>query len=193
MATYMQRNEVRTTLITLMLREDHQKVNRLVNQFDNTMTAQEKRDNVTAALALLEVLITLKEELIYPAWREHVDEPDLVDEALNRHHAVHRLIKELKSMNPEDKQYGPKFAVLGEQVQHHIEEEEGKMFPLAEKADLNWEQLATDVIERRQSLEHQPLWVLGVPVIFERKTLGATRELYSHRSGDGREKFSHCG
>ena len=52
MATYMQRNEVRTTLITLMLREDHQKVNRLVNQFDNTMTAQEKRDIGTAALAL---------------------------------------------------------------------------------------------------------------------------------------------
>lgn len=193
MATYMQRNEVRTTLITLMLREDHQKVNRLVNQFHNTTTAQEKRDIVTAALALLEVLITLKEELIYPAWREHVDEPDLVDEALNRHHAVHRLIKELKNMNPEEKQYGPKFAVLGEQVQHHIEEEEGKMFPLAEKADLNWEQLATYVIERRQSLEHKPLWVLGVPVIFERKTVGATRELYSHRSGDGREKLSQCG
>ena len=58
-----------------------------------------------------------------------------------------------------------KFTALSEHVTHHIKEEEGKMFPQAEKAELDWERLTTHVMQRRQSLEQKPLWLLGVPVI----------------------------
>ena len=138
----------------------------------------EKRDIVTAALAALEVHATLEEELIYPAWREHVDEQDLMDEAREEHHVVHLLIKELKNMDPEDERYDAKFTVLREQVQHHMKEEEGKMFPRAEKADLDWERLTKHVMQRRQSLEQKPLWLLGVPVI-----VNARRDSLCHACG----------
>ena len=103
MANHAQKFDARPTLITLMLREDHQKVRQLFDQFHKTTNAHEKRDIVTAALASLEVLAKLKEELIYPAWREHVNEQNLMDEALKEHQIVYVLIKELKNMDPEDK------------------------------------------------------------------------------------------
>ena len=183
MANHAQKFDAKATLITLMLREDHQKVGQLFDQFHKTTNAHEKRDIVTAALAALEVLATLKEELIYPAWREHVNEQNLMDEALKEHQVVHLLIKELKNMNSEDKRFGPMFSALSTHVQHHINEEEGKMFPQAEKAELDWERLTTHVMQRRQRLEQKPLWLLGVPVVFASETVSATRTLLSHRSG----------
>ena len=185
MANHVQKFTARPTLITLMLREDHQKVRQLFDQFHKTTNAHEKRDIVTAALAALEVLATLKEELIYPAWREHLNEQNLMDEAIKEHQVVHVLINELKNMDPEDKRYGLKFTALSTHVQHHIKEEEGKMFPQAEKAELDWEGLTTHVMERRHSLEQKPLWLLGVPVVFASETVRGTRALLTHNRSGG--------
>ena len=184
MANHENTIDARATFITLMLREDHQKLKELFNQFGNTTNKSEKRNIVMAALAALEVHATLEEELIYPAWQEHVGEQGLTDEALAEHHVVHLLINELKEINPDDERYNAKFTLLSEHVTHHIKEEEGKMFPQAEKADVDWDRLTKRVIERRQSLEHKTLWLLGVPVIVSaRETVSATRGVLSCRPG----------
>ena len=176
--------DARATFITLMLREDHQKLKELFNQFGKTTNKSEKQNIVTAAIAALEVHATLEEELIYPAWQEHVDEHGLTDESLAEHHVVHLLINELKEINSEDERYNAKFTVLSEHVTHHIKEEEGKMFLQAEKADVDWDRLTKHVIERRQSLEQKTLWLLGVPVIVSaRETVSATRRALSCRPG----------
>jgi hemerythrin superfamily protein len=176
--------DARATFITLMLREDHQKLKELFDQFGHTTNKSEKRNIVTAAFAALEVHATLEEDLIYPALQEHVDEQGLTDEALAEHHVVHLLINELKEMSPEDERYNAKFTLLSEHVTHHIKEEEGKMFPQAEKADVDWDRLTKHVIERRQSLEQKTLWLLGVPVIVSaRETVYTTRRVVSCRTG----------
>ena len=184
MANHAQTIEARATFITLMLREDHQKVRQLFKQFDNT-TMTKKREIVMEALAVLEVHTRLKEELIYPAWREHVHEQglDLMDEARETLHVVHALIDTLKKMDPEDKRYESMCMALKEQVTHHIDEEEEKMFLLAERTDMDWERLTIHVVQRRQSLEQKPLWLLGVPVIVNARETGATRAALSGRSG----------
>ena len=182
MANHIQNSEARANFITLMLREDHQKVRQLFKQFDNT-TMTEKQEIVKEALALLDVHTKLTQELIYPAWREHVDEQGLglMDEAQETLHAVHALMKTLENMNPEDQRYVSMCKALEELVTHHINEEEGKMFPLAEQTDLD--HLTTEVIQRRQSLEQKPLWLLGVPVtVSKRATVGVTRAVLSGRS-----------
>ncbi|MEO6307620.1 MAG: hemerythrin domain-containing protein [Nitrospiraceae bacterium] len=184
MANHGNTIDARATFITLMLREDHQKIKQLFDQFKESTNINEKLNIVTAAITALEVHATLEEELIYPAWKEHVDEQRLTDEAFAEHHVVHVLINELKNINPEDERYIPQFTALSEHVTHHIEEEEGKMFRQAEKADLDWDRLTKHVIERRQNLEHKTLWLLGVPVIGSaRKTVSATRGVLSHRPG----------
>jgi hemerythrin superfamily protein len=181
MANHENAIDARATFITLMLREDHQKLKELFDQFGKTTNKNEKRNIVTAAIAALEIHATLEEELIYPAWQEHVDEQGLTDKALAEHHVVHLLIQELKEMNPEDERYNAKFTALSERVTHHIKEEE-KIFPQAEKADVDWDRLTKQVIERRQSLEQKTLWLLGVPVIVSaRETTSATRGVLSYR------------
>lgn len=184
MANHEHAIDARATFITLMLREDHQKVKKQFAQFNESMTTNERLDIVTAAIAALEVHAPLEEELIYPVWKEQVDEQSLTDEALAEHHAVHVRIEALKKMDPEDERYNATFTVLSEHVTHHIKEEEGKMFPQAEKADVDWDRLAKHVIERRQSLEHKTLWLLGVPVIVSaREPFSATRGVLSCRPG----------
>lgn len=183
MANYEHAIDARATFITLMLREDHQKFNDLFDQFGKTTDTSQKRNIMTAAIAALEVHATLEEELIYPAWKEHVAAQGLTDQAFAEHHVVHLLIKELKNINPEDESYLAKFTILSEHVTHHIKEEEGKMFPQAEKADLDWDRLTKKVIERRQRLEQKALWLLGVPVIVsERETVSTTRGVLSYRA-----------
>lgn len=185
MANHAQTIRARATFITLMLREDHRNLRQLFEQFDNTAMTK-KREIVREALAILEVHTRLKEELIYPAWREHVHEQglDLMDEARETLHVVHALINTLKNMDPEDTRYEPMCTALREQVTHHINEEEEKMFLLAERTDLDWERLTTHVVQRRQSLEQKPVWLLGAPVIVKaRETVCATRAVLSGRSG----------
>jgi hemerythrin superfamily protein len=178
--------DARATFIALMLREDHQKVRQLFEQFDTTTMAK-KREIVRETLTVLEIHTKLKEELIYPAWREHIREQglDLMDKACETLHVIHVLIKALKNMEPEDRRYEAMCTVLREQVTHHINEEEGKIFPLADQTDLDWERLTTYVIQRRQNLEQKPLWLLGMPVILSaRETIDVTRAALSGRSED---------
>ena len=99
-----------------------------------------------------------------------------MDEARETLHVVRALIKVLKNLVPEDERYESTCTALKNQVIHHIDEEEGKMFPLGERTDLDWERLTTHVIQRRQSLEQKPLWLLGGPVsVRAHETVGATR------------------
>ena len=185
MANHAERIDARVTIVTLMLREDHQKLKQLFDQFHEAATINEKRSIVTEALTALEVHATLEEELIYPAWQERLGEQCLWDEALQEHHVIRLLIKELKTMSPSDARYDAKFTVLSEHVKRHMKEEEGKIFPQAEKADLDWEPLTRQVLQRRQSLEHKELWLCGVPVLFNtRETACSTRAVLSGRAGN---------
>ena len=59
-----------------------------------------------------------------------------------------------------------------------------QLFRQAEKADVDWGRLTKQVIERRQSLEHKTLWLLGMPVIVSaREAVSATRGVLSCRPG----------
>lgn len=183
--------DARATFITLMLREDHQNLIELFDQFDKTTNTTEKRNIATAAFAALEIHAKLEEELIYPALQEHVNEQGLTEEALAEHHILHLLIKELKEMTPKDERYNARFSVLREHVMRHIEAEEGKIFPQAKKANVDWDRLTKHVIERRQNLEDKPLWLLGVPVIAgARETVAATRGGLSYRPGPSSSSVS---
>ena len=50
-------------------------------------------------------------------------------EALEEHHLVKGTLAELEKMSPRDERFDAKIAVLRENVRHHVEEEEGALFP----------------------------------------------------------------
>jgi hemerythrin-like domain-containing protein len=82
-----------------------------------------------------EIFRRFEEQLFYPrlrlAGREMKDE---VLEALEEHHVVKELLAEIEKLPPENERFGAKVTVLIENVRHHIEEEEGDMFPRARRA-----------------------------------------------------------
>jgi hemerythrin superfamily protein len=140
-----------TTGVLDMLKEDHEKVKGLFEKFE-TAEGSEQADIAATAIMELEVHADLEEKLIYPAIREHIDEDQMMNEAVEEHHLVHVLIKELKKLKPKDEVFQAKFKVLGELVKHHIEEEEGEMLPKAQQSDIDWEALEAAVLTRKDTL-----------------------------------------
>jgi hemerythrin superfamily protein len=134
-----------------MLKEDHEKVKGLFEDFESA-EGREQADIAATAIMELEVHADLEEKLIYPAIREHIDEDEMMNEAVEEHHLVHVLIKELKKLKPKDEVFQAKFKVLGELVKHHIEEEEEEMLPKAQESDIDWEKLETAVMKRRETM-----------------------------------------
>jgi hemerythrin superfamily protein len=66
---------------------------------------------------------------------------DLLAQAVEEHLSVKRIIADMLEMDPAAAQFDAKLAVLTEQVEHHIEEEEGELFPKAK------EMLSADELE----------------------------------------------
>jgi CO dehydrogenase/acetyl-CoA synthase beta subunit len=63
--------------------------------------------------------------------RKAIDASDLMDEALVEHAGAKDLIAHLEDTSPDDDLYDAKVTVLGEQIDNHVKEEEGDMFPKA--------------------------------------------------------------
>jgi hemerythrin-like domain-containing protein len=55
-------------------------------------------------------------------------------EGMEEHHVTEMVLKELEKMPKGEDQWGAKMSVFKELVEHHIQEEETKVFKSAEKA-----------------------------------------------------------
>ena len=140
-----------------MLKADHKKVKKLFREYEaaGDRAYQKKKGIAEEVFTEITVHSTLEEELFYPAVKERTDEDgkDLVAESFEEHHVVATLIEELKTLDPKDERYDAKFNVLMENIEHHIEEEEGELFPEAEEVLANAiEHLGTQMKERKEQL-----------------------------------------
>jgi len=138
-----------------MLTADHKKVEGLFKEFESLKESgspKEKTALVEQICQELAVHAALEEEIFYPAVRAAADEDDLMDEALVEHAGAKELIAQLQSMQPRDQLYDAKVTVLGEQIEHHVEEEEGEMFPKAQRAIVDTEALGAQMSARKAAL-----------------------------------------
>jgi hemerythrin-like domain-containing protein len=139
-----------------LLTADHAKVKKLFKEFEDLKeedgSAEDKSALVTQICTELKVHTEIEEEIFYPAVRKAIDASDLMDEALVEHAGAKELIAQLEDMSPDDELYDAKVTVLGEQIQHHVKEEEGEMFPKARKAKVDGEALGVQMAERKAEL-----------------------------------------
>ena len=139
-----------------MLAADHKKVKGLFEDFKN-LKSHENSGEAKAALVLqicqeLTVHAQLEEEIFYPAVREAIEDEALMDEAAVEHACAEELIAQLESMDPEDDLYDAKVTVLGEQIDHHVKEEEGDMFVKAKKSKVDTRALGEQMARRKTEL-----------------------------------------
>jgi hemerythrin superfamily protein len=140
--------------VLTMLKADHKKVKALFAEYEEA-TPRKQQGIAQTTIQELDIHAELEEELIYPAIRKGTKDDKLMNEATEEHHLVHVLIAELKELDSSDAVFKAKFTVLGELIKHHVKEEEGEMFPEAQKAKIDWEALKAEVMERKEQLMTQ--------------------------------------
>jgi len=95
---------------------------------------------------------TIEEEIFYPAARDAIDEQDLLDEAEVEHASAKDLIAQIQDMDADEELYDAKVKVLGEYVNHHVQEEENELFPQCKSAGLDLKALGVELASRKQEL-----------------------------------------
>ena len=116
-----------------LLEQEHRRFEQLLKQGEETterarLSRREVLDTITRDLNAHEVM---EERVLYPALKSHPQTRDIVLEGFQEHHVADLIVRELHAVATDDEQWGAKFKVLKENIEHHIQEEEGEMFRLA--------------------------------------------------------------
>jgi hemerythrin superfamily protein len=120
-----------------LLKADHKTVETLFRRFEQAgrNARKLKRKLVDQIVRELAVHALIEEQVFYPAVRNKADAlEDQVLEALEEHHVVKWLLKELEDLPPEAERFDAKVKVLMENIRTHVSEEEKRLFPQVRKA-----------------------------------------------------------
>jgi hypothetical protein len=147
-----------------LLKADHVKVKRLLADLESTTergvkTRAELFSTIKGELTLHEIV---EEEIFYPELKAHPKARDIVLEGFQEHHVVDVLMGELEALDVSDETWGPKALVTKENIEHHIEEEEGEMFTKARRVfdDAELDDLGRRMEERKLTAGRE----MGIPV-----------------------------
>jgi hemerythrin superfamily protein len=139
-----------------LLTADHTEVSMLFRKYDKLAEAHapasDRQAHAEQICTLLTVHATIEEEIFYPAARAAGVEDSLMDEADVEHAAAKDLIAQIRAMKPDEDLYDAKVKVLGEQIEHHAEEEQDKMFPKCRSAGMNLAELGKALAARKEEL-----------------------------------------
>lgn len=173
-----------------MLIDDHKRVKEIFDTFKD-LSDDEKIEAKHKALVELALHAAVEEKLVYPLLREE-DEDDEVNEAVVEHHVVKLLIVELEAMKQVDAMLDAKFKVLGEIVQHHVEEEESEMFPKLRSSDNDLHELGAEIKALKEDLlgkvgEAYNLGAIDPELTPHSARNGSSQEEHSNGNGNGRK------
>ncbi|MFZ6875989.1 hemerythrin domain-containing protein [Undibacterium sp. Di27W] len=138
-----------------LLKQDHKNVKALFSKFESLGDAALVSKKKIAHQICLELTkhTIAEEEIFYTAMRKAgEDTKDMLDEATVEHAAAKDLIAQILKMEPDEDLYDAKVKVLSEQIEHHVKEEEGEMFPKAKKAKLDLVALGVAIQERKDEI-----------------------------------------
>lgn len=138
-----------------LLKEDHRKVEKLFKDFESAKGDGRKERLAREICLELTVHTQLEEEIFYPACKGVVEE-DLLKESYVEHDAAKLLIAEIEAARGEDDEFfDSKVKVLGEEIEHHVEEEEkpkSGVFAQARHGELDFGELGERIAKRKAQL-----------------------------------------
>ncbi|HET6436785.1 MAG TPA: hemerythrin domain-containing protein [Anaeromyxobacter sp.] len=118
-----------------LLKMQHREVEQLFAKFEGTSEGSEKtRERICREIGdALAVHSQIEEKIFYPGSKQE-DTEELLRESVEEHLAVKRILADIMQPEPSDPQFDAKMQVAKELTEHHIQEEEGELFPLVEEA-----------------------------------------------------------
>jgi hemerythrin superfamily protein len=146
-----------------LLKKDHRTVESLFESFEKAKEKDEGTSKAELFASIKEELdahARVEEEIFYPAFdraAEKEGDKELVLEAGEEHKQVKTLLAELEELGPDDETFDAKMKVLKDNVEHHVEEEEGEMFPHAQKelGDERLQELGERIAARKEQIQRE--------------------------------------
>ena len=137
-----------------LLMADHAKVKKLFKEFEKLSKKEDdgKVDIANQICMELTIHAQAEEEIFYPAARMAINDNDMLNEAEVEHDTAKDLISQIQTMSPDDEMYDAKVTVLGEYIDHHVEEEETEMFPKVSKTKVDLNELGMQLKMRKEEL-----------------------------------------
>jgi hypothetical protein len=139
-----------------LLKEDHEKVKKILGELESTTErgVKTREELFTKVKEELVVHEAIEEEIFYPALKQHSKTKEIALEGYEEHHVVDTVMAEIEGVAYDDEKWGAKFKVMKENLEHHIEEEEGEMFKQARQVfdEDELAQLGESMLARKQEL-----------------------------------------
>ena len=116
-----------------LLKADHRKVSKLFDQLESA-EGNTKLELFKQIKSELDLHAHIEETILYPALEKPEETHELTLEAYEEHKLVKSLLAELAGATAATDEWQAKAKVLRENVEHHVEEEEGELFKKADDA-----------------------------------------------------------
>ena len=137
-----------------LLTNDHAEVNALFGRFKQASKPETKQELATQIVHELSVHAAVEEQFVYPLMRAKLENgSEKASHAIEEHAEVKRLLADIEKLDSDKADFDKKMAKVTESVQHHVQEEEGELFPelrTATQADTR-ERIGA-VVEKAKSL-----------------------------------------
>lgn len=140
-----------------LLLDDHSRVKKIFKDFSREKRAEAREALAHEACLVLTIHAQIEEELFYPFLRAQnpASLGRLLDEAVVEHASTKALIAQIQHMNADDALFLAKVTVLGEYIAHHLDEEEGELFPKVVVLKIDLRELAAPMLQRKEELAEQ--------------------------------------
>jgi hemerythrin superfamily protein len=144
-----------------ILRKDHSAMKSLFNKFSRAgRSAHEKKLEIFEQIRReLQIHSRAEEEIFYPAIKamNGSESRRLVSAALKDHKNVDELLTQISRLKPTDERFDESMETLWENIDHHVEEEEGEIFQFIEEnySEEELNDLGAQIEERKKVLDRQ--------------------------------------
>jgi hemerythrin-like domain-containing protein len=142
--------------ILTQISNEHREIDKLFESLSDSKNSDSKvRQRLFDRLnTMLSIHTEVEEEVLYEVLEKRTQHKQDVLEAKEEHQLARNLLEELEKLNCKDEKWMPKLIVLKENIEHHVKEEESRIFDYAKqtfgKAQL--ETLGKEFIDKSKKL-----------------------------------------
>ena len=156
----------------VILKDEHKEIRRAFRDFERTSAPETAARGEIAGriIAMLTAHTYIENEVMYPRVRDLV--PRLEQDVLKsyeEHHVADLLVQEISSLEPYDERFSAKMAVLMENVEHHMDEEDTEWFPKVREAlgRKTLQEIGRDLLRVREDAPTRPSQPSAVAKVFK--------------------------
>jgi hemerythrin superfamily protein len=159
--------------VTKILEADHRTVEGLFDQIEKAK-GDERTPLIEQLATNLRGHMELEEEVVYPAMKPVTGDEE-VQEGVTEHELARKALQDVVSLAPDEPGFGAALEALKAGIVHHVEEEEGDVFPkLRKEGEQALADMATPFMAKRMEL--------GLPMEADALAASSTKEELQHEA-----------